>query len=267
MLKKLAYYAYSLLEIIFHVKNWPFVMLLLFRKSASGEHLVKLRRPPVRMTVRGAMDVWAVKETFLDAFYTRYGTPIQDGWTVVDIGAGIGDFCIYSAYGNPNTVIYAFEPFSESYHLLIKNLVQNAVENVIAFQEAVWSQGGRLVLDLSEGEPLKIASRKTPLTDENKEAVTVEALALQTVMERLGINIVDLLKLDCEGAEYEILMEASSITLSKIKRIIMEYHDVDDVHHHGQLIPFLESEGYQVAWHKNVVHDDIGYLYAERFEK
>lgn len=262
--KKWAYYGYSILEIIYNIKNWPLILPLFFKHSANGEHVVKLRQPPVRMTVRSKMDIWSVKETFLDGFYERYGTEVRDGWTVIDIGAAIGDYSIHAAFGRPKAVIYAFEPFPESYQLLVKNLTLNALDNVFAFQEAIWCQNGSLALDLIEEEPLKVASKPPSDIAETKEVVMVEAITLELVTERQAIKKVDLLKLDCEGAEYEILMKAPAKTLAKIQRIVMEYHDVNETHDHHRLIPFLESAGYRVSWHKNIVHEEIGYLYAQR---
>lgn len=264
MFRKLFYYLQSIFRMLFGFKNWPALMPMFIKRTSFGEHVVKLRRPPIRLTVRNAMDVWSVKETFLDAFYTRYGVAPQDGWVMVDIGAGIGDFSIYAAYGRPNAVVYAFEPYSESYQLLIKNLTMNAIDNVVAFQQAVWRRAGQLVIDLSGGEPLQFSSREGISKRDEQDVVTVEGLPLEDIFEEQGIESVDLMKLDCEGAEYEILMETSSDALAKIQRIIMEYHDIDQTHNHLILIPFLEAEGFKVSHHVNVVHADIGYLFAER---
>lgn len=210
------------------------------------------------------MDVWSIKETFIDAFYTRYGVPVQDGWTVIDIGAAIGDFSIYAAFGNPNTLIYAFEPFPDSYQLLIKNLTLNAISNVIGFQQAIWREEGPLMLDLTEGEPLQITSKAHALQDKPGRTVPVNAKTLAGVLDENEIQRIDLLKLDCEGAEYEILMYSSKETLAKFSRIVMEYHDVDEDHTHKHLIRFLQNAGYRVTWQVNAVHDHIGYLFAER---
>ena len=138
LLKRAVYYFFSLYEMLFQFKNWLLIWPIFLKKRPSKIREVRLRQPPVRLKVRGRMDLWSVKETFLDKFYARYGVEIEDGWTVVDIGAGIGDFSIYSAYGKPNAVIYAFEPFIDSYQLLIKNLTLNAIDNVFAFQRALW---------------------------------------------------------------------------------------------------------------------------------
>jgi FkbM family methyltransferase len=210
------------------------------------------------------MDIWSVKETFLDAFYTRYGVPIQDGWQVVDIGAGIGDFSIKAAYNNPNTVVYAFEPFPSSYALLLKNIEINGIENLVASPQAVWSHEGSLVLDLSLNEPLKISSFEEGSPSDVSEWINVEATTLMDLIAYHDIDQVDLIKLDCEGAEYEILMSAPHETLARVKRIIMEYHDINDSQNHHRLVVFLESQGFEVTRHRNFVHDEIGYLFARR---
>ena len=263
--QKWLYYAGSVFKIIGGIRNWPRAFSLLLRRKATGEHLVKLRRSRVELAVRGGMDVWAVKETFLDEFYTRYGVPVQEGWTVVDIGAGIGDFSIYAAYGRPATRVFAYEPYPGSFLLLQQNLERNAIENVFPLQQAVWGNAGELTLDLSTGEPLQFSSREVVVEGPPQtEQIGVPAVTLADVLTQQSLKKIDLLKLDCEGAEYEILMKATVETLTRVRRIVMEYHNVDAEHTQIQLIRFLESAGYSVSWEQNVVHEDIGYLFAVR---
>lgn len=262
--RRMNYYLKSILEMLVHFKNWVILWPVFFKKGAQGVHIVHVRRPPVRIKVRGRMDVWAVKETFLDRFYTRHGVEVEDGWTIMDVGAGMGDFSIYAAYGRPNAVVYAYEPFIESYQLLIQNITLNAIDNVIAFQRALWGESGLLALDLSGGEPLQIISQGVDASLANQGKVTVKALSLQDCLEGQGIERVDLMKLDCEGAEYEILLQASRQTLEKIERLVMEYHDIGEDHNHQILTRFLEDEGYSVICVENLVHEDLGYLYATR---
>lgn len=262
--QKWLYYAGSIFKIVGGFRNWPQVFPLFFHPKATGEHLLKLRRSAVVLTVRGAMDVWSVKETFLDEFYTRYGVPVQDGWAVIDIGAGIGDFSIYAAYGRPDARVFAYEPYPGSFLLLGQNLKQNGVNNVFPFQQAVWGAAGELTLDLSSGEPLQFSSREVIVEQAKPHQIVVPAVTLTDVLLQHKLDRVDLLKLDCEGAEYEILMKSPIDTLAKVQRIVMEYHNVDSEHHRIQLTRFLESVGYSVSWQQNSVHEDIGYLFAVR---
>ena len=261
-LKKWTYYAWSVVEILGGIRNWPAMLGLLLRRRDSSEHEVVLRKPPVRLAIRGAMDLWAVKETYLDRFYTRYGEPVPDGWTVVDIGAGVGDFSILAAYSHPATRVIAYEPFPGSYALLVRNIAKNGVSNVIPRQEAVWREAGEIRLDLSAGEPLQIASNAAG--DGGK--VAVPAVTLAGLLAQHKIERIDLLKLDCEGAEYPILMGAPAETLAKVERIVMEYHDRDADQNYLTLGEFLIDSGFRVFWYANQVHADIGYLFATRIK-
>ncbi len=265
-LRKWLYYGWSVLEIVWGVRNWPEMLSLLLHKDTIGEYRVRLRRPRIQLNIRGAMDLWAVKETFLDSFYTRYGAAIREGWTVVDIGAGVGDFSILAAYSHPDAKVFAYEPFPGSFELLEKNLVQNGVKNVITHPQAVWGQNGSLILDLSGGEPLQMTSHDKEIQDDQRNEITVQAVTLHDILNGQEIERIDLLKLDCEGAEYSILMEAPKDILDRIDRIIMEVHELDGNRNHEILRSFLEGSGYQVKWHPNIVHGDIGYLFASRME-
>jgi FkbM family methyltransferase len=265
-LKALGYYLQSLFLMVFQVHNWLTLLPLFLRKPNGRESMLRLKHPPVVMWVRSAMDAWSVKETFLDAFYTRYGIPVENGWKVVDIGAGIGDFAVYAAWSRPQTVVLAFEPFPGSYRLLAKNLSANHLTNVEIFPMAVWGSGGDLLLDLSSGEPLQIASIASTNGDARSAKIAVPAVTLQSLVDQHQLDCIDLLKLDCEGAEYEILMKTPASILKKIERIIMEYHDLNETANHKVLSAFLESQGYRVRLTHNFVHEEIGYLYAQRVQ-
>lgn len=261
-LKALGYYAYSVFEMVFHFKNWLTMVPLFLHRTPSGMRKLKLSNPQIEIMVRSAMDVWSVKETFLDQFYTRYGVAVQDGWTVVDVGAGIGDYCLYAAHSNPKVKLYAFEPYPGSFSLLKKNLALNEIENVHTFQKAVWSRTGELGLDLASGEPLQISSQEKLNELQGAESISVEAVSLESLITAEKIKKIDLLKMDCEGAEYEILFNTPEKTLQRVDRIIMEYHNLDQDHTHPALAAFLEVRGFRVKCHSNFVHDHIGYLYA-----
>lgn len=262
--KRLKYYGSSVFRMAFGFKNFFPLIPYFLNKDKDNEVFVALRKDPLCLVARGAMDIWSIKETFLDAFYTGYGVPIRDGWTVMDIGAGIGDFSIYAAHENPHGTIFAFEPFPESFDLLKRNIALNGIENVLPFQSAVWGQAGFLHLDNSSGEPLQVVSKESSSSKIEKGVIKVSALPLSQVFETRAIRKLDLLKLDCEGAEYAILMGSSPDVFDKIERIIMEYHDIDEKHHHNRLASFLRPLGYKVSCYDNFVHVNIGYLFAER---
>lgn len=262
-LRLLVYYFGSLFRIIFNFKHWPSVFYSLFFQDNHKTKIVKLRQPHLEFITRGGMDIWSIKETLLDGFYTRYGVPIKNGWHVLDVGAGIGDFSLLAAYGNPDSLIYAYEPFPESYQLLDKNIKLNGFENIQSVNAALWGVEGTLKLDMSSGEPLQIMSKESGEEGDIQGVVKVKAISLVGIFDQYDIDHLDMIKLDCEGAEYEILMNTSVEIFKKIDRIIMEYHDIDEKYHHQKLVSFLKGMEYEVFCYDNFVHDNIGYLYAE----
>jgi FkbM family methyltransferase len=235
------------------------VVRTFLKLDPPGTQSIRLRKRGVEFRVRGAMDIWIVKETYLDRFYERFGTAIGDGWTVLDIGAGIGDFSLYAALQHPDNRVYAFEPFPESFDLLQKNLRLNRATNVEAFPEAIGGRTGTLALDLSSGEPLQFSTEGV-----SAQALAVPCLSLADAFRRLSLTGCDLLKMDCEGAEYEILFNAPDSLLDQIEHVVMEYHDGVTAYDHGDLVEFLGSKGFRTRTWPNPVHAHLGFLHAHR---
>ena len=114
---RLSYYLSSIPTLLLSVKNWPRMLALFFGLPVSRPFVMELRNGS-RFQVRTPMDVWILKEAALERQYERASVEIEDGWTIVDVGAGLGDFCISVARAHPSSTIYAYEPFPESFALL-----------------------------------------------------------------------------------------------------------------------------------------------------
>lgn len=229
---------------------------------------IHLRRTGETFLVRSAMDVWSIKEAFIDELYERYGFAIEPGWSVVDIGAAIGEFTVLAAKV-PDTTVIACEPFPGSVELLRANVTLNLLANVTVIPKAIAAHAGTMLLDLRGAEPLKFVSSLQEGSDEDIHVpdghIAMPAIPLVDVLASTPNRHIDLLKLDCEGAEYEILMQASPDVLAAVDRIVLEYHDRTTVHTHPELEHFLRDAGYDVASVPNVVHpEEIGYLWAAR---
>jgi FkbM family methyltransferase len=215
-----------------------------------------------RFKVRNRMDVWIIKETCLDRDYERDAVAVEDGWTVVDIGAGLGDFAVCVARRCPRSIVFAFEPLPESFALLRENIEDNGLENVRPFPEAIAGQSGEVFLAAATG----VAVQHRVTMEESKATVRtpVRAVTLREAFEKSGIGRCDFLKIDCEGAEYEILFAADELTLSQIRHIALEYHDGTTPHSHSDLERYLEGRGFRVRRRKNPAHEDLGFLFASK---
>jgi FkbM family methyltransferase len=225
---------------------------------------IKLKKSGIGFRIRGIMDIWSVKETFLDRFYEKFGTVIGDGWTVIDIGGGIGDFSIYVAAQHPTNIVYTFEPTPQSFSLLQENLRLNNVKNVTVYPEAVWAQNEDLIINTSIGEPAQYTSQPVEIGSVSKENLIVRGISLQDAFDLTGLANCNLLKMDCEGAEYNILFNTPDKILNRIERIVLEYHENCNGYTRNDLDKFLKSKGFAVKVYPNYVHSYLGYLYASR---
>jgi len=207
------------------------------------------------------MDVWTLKETILDRVYEKAGVPLQKGWTVVDIGAASGDFTVWSALQVAPGKVVAVEPYPPSLDLLEENLRLNLVDNVSVCEGAIASQNGSSRLNLVTGEAVQ---HSTASKINSNGQIAVETLTLGDLLERNDIESCDYLKMDCEGAEYDILFHCEPLTLRKIARICMEVHDGVTAYSKGDMEQFLAKNDFVVRITPNPVHANLAYLYAER---
>ena len=75
---------------------------------------------------------------------------------------------------------------------------------------------------------------------------SVDVISLQTLFERYRIDRCDYLKLDCEGTEFEIILETDSSLLNRVQRIVLEYHDHLSIRYsHVDLLAKLKFLGFQ----------------------
>ena len=93
---------------------------------------------------------------------------------------------------------------------------------------------------------------------QTKRSIEVECTTLEKVMVENQIDSIDFLKMDCEGAEGEILLSAPQEVIDKIDKISMEFHPTLSPISKSRLSHYLKKQGY------NVVDNDPFMLYAWR---
>jgi FkbM family methyltransferase len=253
----LAYYASSAVTLLTRFSRPIRTAAWFLSRARLQPEIFEIRSPRLRFRVRSKMDIWSVKEAAVDRCYEKFGFRLQPGWTVVDLGAAIGEFAIAAA-SHPVSRVLAFEPSPASVALLHENASLNRLENIEIFDLAVSDKAGTARLDTS-GEPLQMTTRAG-----NAQSIEVRSITLSEVLALAGGEI-DLLKIDCEGAEYEILMSSTGFVLDRIHRIVLEYHDHRADVLHTDLIRHLAGSGFEVEVFPNVVHPtEIGYMRAAR---
>jgi len=259
MFTRILYYLSSIFTILRGVKNWPECITLPFRKTSL---LIRLRNG-LQFKVRTLLDVWIIKETCLDRDYEKHGTVIQNGWNVIDIGAALGDFLVLTACEHPTVWLLAYEPSPDSHALLRENLSLNGVSNARTFPLAIASSNGVISLSTS-GEAVQHSTAQKKKDKPDEQTIEVQAISLRDVFRTNSLKRCHFLKMDCEGGEFDILLNAKPETLQLIDRICLEYHDGFTEFSHSDLVKHLQQNGYQVKITPNPVHSYLGFLYAYR---
>ena len=173
--------------------------------------------------------------------------------TVLDVGMYNADSSIYFALKGAKLVI-GLEPFSESYDLANQNIkINNLEEKIIPLQLGLSSTEGLADLDMRSNNPLGY-SLQTPSSASKTE---IETITIESLMKQFGLQRIDVLKMNCEGCEYDVIYHLSSETLSRIDNFLIQYHD-------GALglLDYLSKSGFSVQ-DKNPNHQH-GILFAHK---
>jgi FkbM family methyltransferase len=174
---------------------------------------------------------------------------IRKGEIFVDVGANIGKYAI-PASGIAKLVL-AIEACPETFSYLEKNIAINGLENVIPINCAAWNED--TLIQLYFGDVSGQSSVKFPVT---KRSVTVRAEKLNTTLTRLGIERVNWIKIDVEGAELEVL-EGTKETLMRYRpKIVVEVWDANK----QRLFEFMEGLGYKCRCVSK--GDNMGYYFC-----
>ena len=141
-----------------------------------------------------------------------YGLSTVEGKVdhVLDIGSNLGFFSLAARSHFPEAHIHAYEPNPKIQDHLRHNTRDLAIE---VYPEAVGAADGWIDMDTDQGS---LFAKAVPSAQGK-----IKKTAFATALERVG-GPVDLLKLDCEGAEWE-LFECKSLW-KNIKRLTLEYH-------------------------------------------
>lgn len=206
-------------------------------------------------------DLFIVNEVFNEKIY---GFNNDEKYVLIDIGANIGTSALFFSSSPQIKSIYAFEPVKETYEKLLRNIELNASANIKTINaglgnanrldEFIYSEtykGSVGVLELSDFKRNNSKSLKRVSVEIERATDAFNKIIAENHGEKIMV------KIDCEGGEYEIIPDLkSSGLLENIDILMMEWHD----NRIKQLLPFFKN--FNSFYFKN--SGVTGMLYATR---
>ena len=239
------------------LKNWYLYPLVYF-KLTKKDYVVFETRSGLKIKIRvNSTDLMAFTHVWMIQEYSDDNFSINNDDVIIDVGAHIGLFALFASQFCKNGKIFCYEPIKENYKILIENIEMNQIQNIFPNNLAVTKETSRIKIFLNDDQS------GHSMFIQNKNFVEVDSKSLSDIFIDNGIKECDFLKLDCEGAEYEIIESLPSDLFTKINKTAIEYHMVDTK---PELLEQLINKFKQFSFsvHTRSLFADIGFLFAKK---
>lgn len=181
----------------------------------------------------------AYKEIFFDRVYGFLSTTSKP--FIIDGGANIGLATTFFKQLYPRCRVVAFEPDPVLYAALSKNVVSLGLQDVDLINAAIWNSDTSVSF-ISEGG----GSGHIPVPGERRSSASVKAVRLKPWLNEK----VDFVKLDLEGAEYEVLEDCRE-DLASVHNLFVEYHSpANSEQKLSRILEILSSAGFRYHIHE-----------------
>jgi len=172
---------------------------------------------------------------------------IRRARTIVDIGANIGLFSSFARLRFPQATIHAYEPDPITFRMAEQNLAGLAT----VYNAGVWSTDG--AARIKRHGPSPLTNQVAP-----EEGGDVSLVSFRTVLDPAG-GTIDLLKVDCEGAEWTFMKDPD--LFQAVRAIRTEYHLVGGIQTIRHVHDLAIRLGYEITkLEKNGPHHGILWL-------
>ncbi len=189
-----------------------------------------------------------IREVFLFGDYYFKATSITP--VIIDCGGNIGVTTIFLKWLYPNARVTVFEPSPVAVSALRKNIDANKLSDVEVVEAAVSNEEGTISFWEQPAKPGGSTAVRDVFESKSKatqfEEVSVKAVRLSPYIT----EDVDLIKMDIEGAEGLVIQELhASGTLSRVKNIIMEFHENADNRSNdlSTMVSTLKENGFKIV--------------------
>lgn len=173
---------------------------------------------------------------------------------IIDAGANVGLSTIYFKQTYPGADVIAFEPDSKIFRVLKENISLHEIHDIQLENRALWKEEGELFFDSEGADAGRIST-----TPQNKIKVSA------TVLSKYLHQHVDFLKMDIEGAEFEVLRECES-RLKNVDKLFVEYHNfTKEPQRLGEILEILKKAGFKYYISNPGIHHTNPFIHTKEY--
>jgi FkbM family methyltransferase len=221
--------------------------------SRSEKLVIKLRNGLKYLINTKTNQIIVLCEIWNSRIYDNLKNFVHDQSIVIDIGANIGVFSIRATHFAKNVKVISYEPFPQNFDILRENIKINFLDNLVfPQQKAVAGKRGELELFFSPNDSGDVSLYQ----QENKGhsgSIKVPSITLEDVFLENNIEVCDFLKVDCEGAEEEILLNTPKSIFERTRSITLEWHYNLNKMKIEEFRSFLEEVGYETKYNPSTL--------------
>jgi len=212
-------------QIVQRIENWPTAMEMRLRQGQAGRTRLLSFRDGLELACRSGTRDWdVIHELLFAGSYARafsWLAAAPAGTQVLDLGGNLGLFSLLSARHAPGAKIVAFEPGPPNFRMFEMNMLLNPqlASRVELRKQAVGGESRKDEWFFDHANP-----GGSSLFGRVGESFPVQIVAFKEVIESLAVRGA-LVKIDIEGAEYEILEKTPASVWEKVGAISLELHD------------------------------------------
>ncbi len=248
--------------------NWPTLLAGLVRERVGKgpERLTFVTRHGQRITIPNLPGARVpVYEVFAeDAYRLRWflGSLADRPLHVLDIGAHVGTFASWLCHVHPQAVLDCYEPSPANVAFLRENIEQNALTDRVTIHDAALAaEAGHLLLDVQgAGSGLNSLVRGDGPSPTGT-TVEVATVAFDDVVA-VATTPIEMVKMDCEGGEYDIVLGSKPDSWATVQRLVLEYHEVPG-HSWAELRKWFADAGLEVI-RDEPVQEELGTAWLSR---
>ncbi|PKP35261.1 MAG: hypothetical protein CVU00_03110 [Bacteroidetes bacterium HGW-Bacteroidetes-17] len=201
-----------------------------------------------RIKIYDFMSFYIYTEIFIDKCYDIEFN--VDNPVIFDVGANTGFFALRMKQLYPNSKVYCFEPYPPCINQLNETIKMNTLSDVHVLPIAVSDQSGKSKLFI---HPTNIGGHSIFSENVSKNFVEIEMVTLaEAIKANTQNNKCDLLKLDCEGAEFPIIKSLNLDLSKKFEHII--YEPTYDSYDINELNNYIKSLEYKIEPQQSLYH-------------